>query len=725
MSGIEIASIVLGILGPIEQSATNVKRLRDHFKSFRQNETTIQHLLTSLSDLQHDLRQLQSQLNHHQPVLPQHNINMFQTQLMKITNMFTDMNSSLQKMEQSASRNFKHFLKASKWNEHCDVIQKQLHETRTDLLLINSFLGVNAVVSFSTEQIPQMNDTMKQIESKVDQALAAAKPIDTFRIWQQQLHVSRAVIPSFDSVDCDGNPLSTEGKIRRELLNSEESYDKVFSIQGPSGVGKTTILHMLSRDQQVRQHFHQGLYFLKLGADAKTENTIAQFCKVLRKSGCENKSSGMEHSRNIGEVIQVTSEWLNGKRYLLLVDDVWEQKSRTELGSSLISGLKTMIAESNGAAMVFTTRDTSIAGLGEIFLLDPRQRQEPESRRILFQHARQNYQIQYDKETEEAIAKLLESCAGLPVAHSAMGKSVWQYSLTRKLTGAVGWRMYLRRHESLLDRTADGYECLSSIFRHALNVLEEDERYDSKNTSDTTFQSSQVEYCYREMHRSLCVLEKQEWIPMKTLGYMWNIQEENEIREVCENLVRVGLAEWHHEEVTSDQDIEGISIHDLLHEFAVKEARRHNEITFWHMRLIEGSANRVIGTERSGDTIQEGWTSERKDRGDLMSHLATLEGCEVVRLLPRSECIKTQMPKNISLQHTTNPYVKAFAMIIPGRKVPEKSEEAGSLSRSFMKHVLTSHPTEENDLPQSSYYFALQLFYVLVHAINCMRGEME
>ena len=109
-----------------------------------------------------------------------------------------------------------------------------------------------------------------------------------------------------------------------------------------------------------------------------------------------------------------------------------------------------------------------------------------------------------------------------------------------------------------------------------------------------------------------------------------------------------------------------------------------------------------------------------------MNYLTTLEGCEVVRLLLRSKCIKARMPKNISFQHTRNSYVTSFVMIIPGRKVYEKSEEieeVGSLSRSFMKHVLMSHPTEENDLPQSSDYFAQQSMYALLYTINCMHSE--
>lgn len=68
-----MTGFILGALAAVEQAITNAQRLRDHFRSFKQNEKSIQQLLIDLHDMQYDLKQLHDQLKRFQSHVPEEN----------------------------------------------------------------------------------------------------------------------------------------------------------------------------------------------------------------------------------------------------------------------------------------------------------------------------------------------------------------------------------------------------------------------------------------------------------------------------------------------------------------------------------------------------------------------------------------------------------------------------------------------------------------------------
>lgn len=655
MAALQMTITLLAPAGPLEQAIAHAHRIHNHIQSYEQNHKLIPQLITSLIHVRNDLRQLQSHFETHTQSIPQHNNTILHTQMMKMNDILSDVEASLSSMEPSDG-NVDHFRETFEWSKKYQHLKLQLNNTQPILLQMNSILASTATLP--SELVKTENDTHSVQKSDIETiethkgSAAASSSVDLTYHFQEKLRLYTVVVPDFSSTDTEGKPSTIEGKLRLELLNSTQSYDKIFAIQGPSGVGKTTILQMLSRDQQVLDHYSELVYHVNLGADARISTVITQIANVVRKSGGVKQALRVHKCRNLTDAMSLVSEWFIEKKFLILIDDVSEHK---QLGSTFLTLLKGMITISDNAAMVFTTRDPSIAACGKVFQLDCKETQGPESRMILFRHARQDDQCRLNDPAEKAITYLLHICKGLPTALSVVGKTVRQYSMRRNIRTEDAWNVYARRQSKILDVVTDEHDNLSSLFSAALHVLDEDP---SENTLVTELNRS---YSYQEMHQALCVLEKQQRVPLNVLGDLWNISNEEDVRNVCHNFVSVGLAEWYDEESKEDHCAERISMHDLAHEFATKQAEKNVRVSVWHQRLLERYANRTELSYCSSYGCREWWTTSndcsQRDGGyflrNLCRHLSSSmpHGNEVLMLVTRPQWIGMQVSQNGILQY--------------------------------------------------------------------------
>lgn len=275
------------------------------------------------------------------------------------------------------------------------------------------------------------------------------------------------------------------------------------------------------------------------------------------------------------------------------------------LGRLFLSSLEEIMMRGREARMVLTTRDPTIALLGKVFQIKPRDPRGKESRNILLRHAQQDKETKFSVETEQAITKLLDACQGLPVAHSVVGRGVLQCTMRSNVGPEDAWRLYLSNQGNIIEETAGRYASLFSIFAAALSSLDEEEMF--KNGGEK--QGNNRKYSYREMHRSLCVLLKQQRAPVYMLGCLWDMNEEA-VKEVCKNLVRAGLAEWYYEGINGSQEVECISIHDLLHDFATKQAEKEENKNEWHTRVVEGYSRRIGEHKSKKKECREWWKIE-------------------------------------------------------------------------------------------------------------------
>ncbi|KAL9172054.1 hypothetical protein ABFS82_03G020200 [Erythranthe guttata] len=116
----------------------------------------------------------------------------------------------------------------------------------------------------------------------------------------------------------------------------------ILPIIGVGGLGKTTLAQLVYKDQRVVEHFDKRIWVCVSGNfDLKT------VMKAMIESGTAN-SSDLMHLDSIQHCLW---ELLNQKRYLLVLDDVWneDQQKWSELRNALACG-------SNGSSIIITTR---------------------------------------------------------------------------------------------------------------------------------------------------------------------------------------------------------------------------------------------------------------------------------------------------------------------------------------------------------------------------------
>ncbi|KAK8448268.1 hypothetical protein SEVIR_8G253400v4 [Setaria viridis] len=217
-------------------------------------------------------------------------------------------------------------------------------------------------------------------------------------------------------------------KIVEILVNDQATNGdlKVLPIVGMGGLGKTTLAQLIYNDPQVKDHF-QLLKWVCVSDDFNLSNLANKIC---------NASEG-----SLEEALKKLQEQLKGKRYLLVLDDVWDEESFLDNWEKF----KTCLEQGGvGSAVLTTTRNTEIAQLmGTIGISHERKYldvgtlgkefiQEIIETRAFSLHKR-------DDELVNLVGPIADRCAGSPLAAKALG------SILRKKTTTEEWEDVLQR----------------------------------------------------------------------------------------------------------------------------------------------------------------------------------------------------------------------------------------------------------------------------------------
>ncbi|CAN6371679.1 unnamed protein product [Urochloa humidicola] len=217
--------------------------------------------------------------------------------------------------------------------------------------------------------------------------------------------VDRRVLACFEEA---ANLVGTDGPAEKisKLLNGGEGQPNnklvVVSIVGVGGLGKTTVANLVY-ERLGKQFDCQAFVPVSLRPDLKL--ILTSILRQVSEDKCANAGE-----KDPDELIRSIRKFLGDKRYLIVIDDVWNTEAWEIIKYALID-------KNVGSRVILTTRNMDVAKFasldGELYQLDPLSNED--SRRLLCKRVFNEEEGIYS-ELEEVTKKILKKCGGIPLA---------------------------------------------------------------------------------------------------------------------------------------------------------------------------------------------------------------------------------------------------------------------------------------------------------------------
>ncbi|XBJ21042.1 hypothetical protein VPH35_011763 [Triticum aestivum] len=192
---------------------------------------------------------------------------------------------------------------------------------------------------------------------------------------------------------------------RKELVNlltcTKENL-KVVSIVGFGGLGKTTLAKQVY--DEIRGYFGHTAFV----SVSQRPNMIGLLNRIQLKLGMDRSSLAYE----VQDIIDDLREYLTHKRYLIVLDDLWDQPTWNTISHAFPEN-------ANGGRVIVTTRVEDVASgacyslPGCIYKMKPLD--EKDSKKLFFRRV-YGSEDEHPSRFEEISAEILKKCGGLPLA---------------------------------------------------------------------------------------------------------------------------------------------------------------------------------------------------------------------------------------------------------------------------------------------------------------------
>lgn len=327
--------------------------------------------------------------------------------------------------------------------------------------------------------------------------------------------------------------------------NTHHENISVVSIVGMGGVGKTTLAQFVYKDKLVENHFDQRIWvFVSKDFDVKT--ILIKIMESITEAKFENLS-------NLDVLVNEVQKKLKGKKYLLVLDDVWNDRYEQweDLKTPLLVGAQ-------GSKILITTRENQVADVvnGSIPSYRLENLQEDECWSIMENEAFSPGGALKTPNMTNIGKEISKKCGGLPLAAKILG------SLMRLKNNEGDWLSI--KENSILD-TPEGQSRIMPILKLSYDNL-----------------TSQLRQCF-----SYCsIFPKGLEINRETLIQLWNAEgflessnvgskksREDIGNEYFVSLVRSSFLDV--KEMNDLDDIRSCTMHDLVHDLAQSVVGNH------------------------------------------------------------------------------------------------------------------------------------------------------
>ncbi|KAG2669028.1 hypothetical protein I3760_14G015600 [Carya illinoinensis] len=218
---------------------------------------------------------------------------------------------------------------------------------------------------------------------------------------------------------------------KEKVIDLLLSYDAggnerwVIAIVGMGGIGKTTLAQLAYNDYRVEQHFNLKIWFC-----VSEEFVVPNVMKSIIDQSATSSAPSTEDP----EQLQVTlKKNLNGKKFLLILDDVWSEKPiHQEFLEQLLQ------YGARGSKILVTTRNESVASA--MHAIEPYHLNylpNDDCWSLFEKHAFCDGSFNADLEIKEIGRQIVKKCKGLPLAIKAIGDLLWSESNVERWTNIL------------------------------------------------------------------------------------------------------------------------------------------------------------------------------------------------------------------------------------------------------------------------------------------------
>ncbi|XP_012829191.1 PREDICTED: putative late blight resistance protein homolog R1A-10 [Erythranthe guttata] len=221
---------------------------------------------------------------------------------------------------------------------------------------------------------------------------------------------------------------------------------EIVSIVGMAGIGKTTLAIEIFDHPAILQHFHHRAW-VKVGPKYQLKDILRSILAQVNL-GYDHKTLVEEGDGELADLKRVTRESLMGRRYLIVLDDVWKRVVWDELK-------KLLPKKRIGNRVLLTTRLQEVAHSASFVNTFEKSFMKKEQSWDLLREKVFGDEESCSYELEKAGKKIAEKCEGLPLTIVAVADILSKSEKTVKY-----WNKVAEKQNSVF---FDAYEKISKV----------------------------------------------------------------------------------------------------------------------------------------------------------------------------------------------------------------------------------------------------------------------
>ncbi|XP_018498332.2 putative disease resistance protein RGA3 [Pyrus x bretschneideri] len=301
-------------------------------------------------------------------------------------------------------------------------------------------------------KIKNINATLSDLKSEASFIGLVARRIDS--TLSPQGMGNRETVSSFDHDEkIFGRDEIVSGIIATLIdSNNREKYLSVMVIVGMAGLGKTTLAKAIYNDNRyIDKHFETKIWVC-VSTTFDVNSILRRILELLNST-----NTGLTSQEAL---LQNLQKELMGKRYILVLDDVWNEDDM--LWSSLMSCLS-KLNSAHGSVMIVTTRSAKVASIAETLPRCDLVNLSVEDCWSILKGEAFPYGCAPLASIHERIGRAIaEKCAGVPLVAKVLG------SLMRSKNSADEWLII---QESKIWELPEGEDRIMSVLKLSFDSL--------------------------------------------------------------------------------------------------------------------------------------------------------------------------------------------------------------------------------------------------------------